>query len=67
MVNWMNNPPDDQNQLSFRIIRTPAKGKITGIVLSPEPLGVLLHFWHGRSVPCDPRRCEACKDGHRPA
>lgn len=66
MANWTNVPPTDREYSSYQILRTPPGNGLKCVILNHDVLGVMLHYWHGRSTPCNPTDCPACKDGHRP-
>lgn len=66
MTIWHDAPPTDSNSLNFQLIRTPPSKKLSMIVLSDKHEGAMLHFWRGRSTPCDMTNCQACKEGKSP-
>lgn len=66
MTIWTDSPPASDDTRTYQICRTPAKGKCRTVILSDSPVGVMLHYWKGRSTPCNRSDCEACKNGHRP-
>lgn len=66
MTIWHDAPPADSAHLNFRILRTPPSAKLTFIVLSAQHSGVLLHYWRGRSTPCDMQTCQPCQEGKKP-
>lgn len=66
MTIWHDRPELNDRPQAFTLLRTPPKGEINGIVCSEEQIGVKLHFWKGRSVPCKGDLCEACKEGQNP-
>lgn len=61
---FTNRPPEDSSGPGLRLRRTPAPGKLTGIVTCRELIGCPTHFYRHRTVPCEPPDCEACKAGH---
>lgn len=63
---WTNRPTADAVPPSFRITRTPATGYMRATVLSDTLIGCKLHYFHGRSKPCNGEQCEACKAGQLP-
>lgn len=63
---WQDSPERDGAQASYRVMRCPAKGTITGIVASDVIVGTHLHYYRGRSTPCTKSQCEACEAGHVP-
>jgi len=48
------------------ITRCPPKGIGPLIILSSDVIGCHLHYWRGRSTPCQGENCEACADGQIP-
>lgn len=64
MPQWTSEPPAESEQYAHRIVRTPGKGAIAGIITSPELIGCPTHFTNGRTIPCEhPRPCEPCEHG----
>jgi len=63
---WQNKPDRDCTTQNFRIYRTPVGREVELVCLSPQFLGVKLHYWKGRSTPCIGHACEPCGNGHRP-
>jgi hypothetical protein len=59
-MEWSNEVPKLEKSHSLSIIRTPAKGAISGIVTSEQVIGTWTHYWGGRTVPCEGDNCEAC-------
>lgn len=66
MTTWQNDPPTASDFRSYQIVRTPSTGRSRLTILSTHPVGVMLHYWKGRSTPCNRNNCEPCKAGHRP-
>lgn len=63
---WTTNPEGAGQKTNYRILRCPTGRPITGVVLDDEFVGTNLHYWKGRSKPCEGATCEACEAGHRP-
>lgn len=40
--------------------------RIEMVCLSDQPIGTNLHYWRGRSTPCNQTDCPACREGHTP-
>ncbi len=66
MVNWSHEPEAGPREGSYRIARTPTTQPFKAAILSEKHVGVHLHYWKGRSVPCNGGDCEACYNGQRP-
>lgn len=64
MPTWTNEPPDPSDATPFRIIRTPATGKLLAIITSDEVIGTNTHFYNHRTLPCEGATCPACGDGY---
>lgn len=64
-ISYADRPHDAGTPSGFRIIRTPEKGTLHGRVASDKMLGVYLHYWRGRSTPCQGADCDACRAGAR--
>jgi len=65
MPNWTQEPPDPADHHSFRIVRTPADGLLSGIVTCPIVQGCPTHYYKCRTLPCEGQaKCEACQQGH---
>lgn len=63
---WTNNPDAAAAKTNYRIMRAPANRPLHGVILDEDFTGTHLHFWKGRSTPCESGDCEACASGHRP-
>ncbi len=61
MPNWSQQPPADLKTESMPLMRTPPKGKLKGLITSDKLIGCPVHWWRGRSMPCDGERCPACE------
>lgn len=66
MSHWQESPDDTTRSLNYRIYRTPVGREVTLVALSNRFIGAKLHYWRGRSTPCEGQDCPACKDGQRP-
>lgn len=66
MTEWTNAPPTNDDRRSYKLLRCPAGGSIRGIIVNAEPVGAQLHYWKGRTVPCNKLDCDACKASHVP-
>jgi hypothetical protein len=64
MPNWTNRPTAAQQKSHLRLVRTPAKGKHGGIVLSADLIGCETHFYRNRTTPCSAPDCPACRAGY---
>lgn len=66
MALFTNRPPKRDAAAALTIIRTQARGKSGGIILSPDMYGRLIHF-HGRSMPCsETDQCPLCNQNNEP-
>lgn len=65
MPQWENTPETPADTAVFRIVRTPATGKLAGLLTCNDLVGCNTHFAMNRTVPCEGRdRCPLCADGH---
>jgi len=65
MPKWNPPAPEHARSVTHRIIRVPAKGRLCGIVTSPEPLATNTHYIAHRTIPCEgPGECRHCEEGH---
>lgn len=65
MNDWPRIPPDLADHMQVRIIRTPATGKISGVVTSTESVSRATHFIGNRTIPCPGTDvCPHCRYGH---
>lgn len=55
--------PTDHARFALPLLRTPAKGKLLGLITSPAFVGLDTHFWKGHTTPCLAPNCEACEKG----
>lgn len=63
---WQPAPEEKNAGQNYRIYRTPMGREVELICLSENFLGANLHYWKGRSTPCQKGECEACKSGQKP-
>lgn len=63
MPTFTNRPPDDPRGHSLPLLRTPARGQLSGIVTTNDMIGCPTHFHQGRTQPCDVEDCDACHHG----
>lgn len=65
MPKWTNEPQSAADQAVFRILRTPAQGKLGGLVTCNDVIGCNTHFVTNRTVPCEGRdSCGLCAQGY---
>lgn len=65
MSYWEDEPEEKGAVQNFQIVRTPPSGTIDGIILSRNIVGAKLHYWRGRSTPCEKELCQPCRDGQQ--
>lgn len=65
-VTWTDRPPRDETSGNFRLVRVARAGTVRGIILSPHLSGTGLHYWKGKSTPCNGSQCDACREGYVP-
>ncbi len=56
-------PADADLRTSYRIVRTPQIGELTGMIISHEIYGCETHYHRGRTRPHTEPICEACDEG----
>lgn len=61
MLQFSSTPPNEHTHSAFRLLRTPAKGKLHLYITSDNVLGCSTHYYSGRTVPCTGDGCEACE------
>ena len=66
MPYWSNLPENGESQRATRLIRVKPGKAIAGIVTSVHLVGCYVHYFRGRSTPCERADCEACKEKHTP-
>jgi hypothetical protein len=59
-------PPEDLQRTSYRILRAPPQGELTGLSLSPAIHGVMTHYHMGRTRPHTEPCCLPCEEGQAP-
>jgi len=59
----MNNLPDEAQNQSLPIHRTPATKTLTAIITSEDLLATFTHYYRGRTTPCEKPDCEPCRNG----
>lgn len=59
-IAWDNRPDSPRRRNKLQLIRTPRGGKLQGIFLSTEAVGVWTHYYGGRTQPCQQEECEIC-------
>lgn len=65
MTNWVDRPRDHDQMQQYRLVRTPEKGAISGIILDLQHTGAYTHYWGGRTIMCQQIECEACLAGRQ--
>lgn len=63
MLDFHTSPPHEATRSAFRLLRTPAKGKLQLLITCDQLLGCFTHFFAGRTTPCTGEACEACHAG----
>lgn len=63
MLNWKSQPPPKAEGYGMRLLRTPAKGGIRGMITCENLQGTPTHYFGGRTVPCQQKQCKACENG----
>ncbi len=63
MPTFSNRPPDDNRERALPLKRTPAMGRLEGLITSHDLIGTNTHFYGGHTVPCESPDCEACQKG----
>lgn len=66
MTIWTTAPAGELAPSGTRLLRVRPGKPITGIVTSRAMLGCNVHYWRGRTTPCEEDRCPACKDHRMP-
>lgn len=65
-IRWDNSHDTQRRSNKWQLRRTPQGGKLKGLILTDQPLGVWTHYYGGRTVPCESEACPACIDGQNP-
>jgi len=63
-ITWTDRPSREDGQGNYRLLRVGRSGTVRGIIISHNLVGTGLHYWKGKSTPCNQSTCEACKEGH---
>ncbi len=63
MPNFSNRPPKPDGERALPLRRTPAAGRLVGVITSQDLVGCNTHFFGGHTVPCETPECEACQKG----
>ncbi len=63
MMDWQNSPPEKTEGYGMRLLRTPAKGALRGMITCESLQGTPTHYFGGRTVPCLQKDCKACGNG----
>lgn len=65
MPDWTQFPEGEASGYAFRVMRTPAKGSLVGLITTSKVLGCRTHFLRNRTVPCEGEaECSACRGGY---
>lgn len=62
MPAWTNQLPPQPTHTGFTLRRTPPDTPIRAIITCDDLIGTFTHYYHGRTTPCEPPDCPACKD-----
>lgn len=60
-VNWADEAPPEATCPHLRILRTPEKRPLRGVIVSGRLCGCYTHFFGGITVPCVNAGCPACE------
>jgi len=63
MLAFSNRPPRESTGHNFDVIRTPASGKLRGIITSENLIGCPTHYFQLHTVPCQQPECQPCNLG----
>lgn len=63
MPQFNNAPPANHDQPQLRIMRAPASPPFQAIITSDDLVGCPIHWYAGRTLPCELENCPACGDG----
>jgi hypothetical protein len=64
MPTWTEFPDHQKGPYAFRVVRTPAKGTLTGLITCTNVSGCPTHFTKNRTIPCEGQdNCQACAAG----
>ena len=62
MPKWTREPPAHKDLATLPILRAPPRGVLVGQLTSYEMVGCPIHWWRGRSLPCEDHKCPACQN-----
>jgi hypothetical protein len=62
MTRWTTTPTDGDARPANRLIRCRPSKPLTGIITSTLLTGCYVHYWRGRTTPCQDDQCEPCKE-----
>ena len=62
MAYWTTTPLNGETREATPLLRVKPKQPIQGIITSRALTGCYVHYYRGRTTPCEEERCEACKD-----
>ncbi len=63
MLEFTTEAPEEKQGRTLSIVRTPATAPFIAIITCSHLVGCPTHFWHGRTLPCQPPDCPACAEG----
>lgn len=63
MLDWKSDPPPKAEGYGMRLLRTPAKSPLRGMITCDSLQGTPTHYFGGRTVPCQQKSCKACEHG----
>lgn len=66
MAHWTNEPTFHDDTPSYQLLRCQPATTLRATILSDHVAGTQIHYWKGRTTPCNQTACDACKAGHRP-
>lgn len=64
MPRWTDQLPKATEEQSYRLLRTPTNRPFCAIITCPSVLAAPVHFYAGRTIPCESHNCEPCSVGH---
>lgn len=64
MDHWQDSPTPKNSIPNYQIYRTPSNQRFRAICISEGHVGAKLHFYKGRTSPCNGAACEPCQQGH---
>jgi hypothetical protein len=62
MLRLSNRPPEDRKNQAWPLLRVPTTATLKAAILQPTVIGVVTHFYGGRTLPCQVENCKACQD-----